>query len=215
MTSTIANVLIVLATLIGPIAAVQAQKWIERARESRTQKLKIFHTLMATRALRAASLEHVQALNSIDLFFSRNSVRERKVIVAWEEYLDHLNRFPQAEDAPAQIAWNERGTDFLAHLLKTIGDSLGYEFTIVQLKRGIYYPRGHDEDIAARIGLRKIITELAQGNRNIPLDIKSFPVDPKAFQLQTDVYAALLSALSGSGAVNVLLKTGLPTHSEK
>ena len=80
---TIADALLILAAIVGPIAAVQAQKWIERAREVRTRKLNIFHTLMATRGLRWASLDHVQALNSIDLFFNSKSSKDKSVIVAW------------------------------------------------------------------------------------------------------------------------------------
>jgi len=61
MTVTIADALIILATLFGPIAAVQAQKWIERAREKRASKVNIFNTLMATRGIRIASMDHVKA----------------------------------------------------------------------------------------------------------------------------------------------------------
>src|SRR5258708_33709175 len=43
---------IVLATLGGPVLAVQTQKFIERASENRRQKLAIFATLMANRATR-------------------------------------------------------------------------------------------------------------------------------------------------------------------
>ena len=60
--------IIALATLLGPILAVQAQKWIEGVREQRTRKLRVFTQLMATRAARL-SAEHVQAINMIDLVF--------------------------------------------------------------------------------------------------------------------------------------------------
>ena len=207
MTVTIADALIVLATLVGPIAAVQAQKWIERTREKRASKVNIFNTLMATRGIRVASMDHVKALNSIDIVFDRKRQREKAVIAAWEEYLDHLNNHPlKDEDVTAQTAWNNRVTDLLAILLKSIGDSLGYEFTIVQLKRGIYYPRGHHEEIMAGIALRKLITELADGKWNLPLDIKSLPIDQNAFKLQMDVQKATLAALSGKGAVAVNVK---------
>ncbi len=151
MTITISDALIILATLVGPIAAVQAQKWIERAREDRARKVNIFNTLMATRALKVASADHVKALNSIDLIFDRKKPKEKAIIVAWEEYLDHLNNHPQKDDDLAgQTAWNSKVDDLLANLLKSIGNSLRYDFSIVQLKRGIYYPRGHHEEIMAR-----------------------------------------------------------------
>jgi hypothetical protein len=207
---TIADALLILAAIVGPIAAVQAQKWIERAREVRTRKLNIFHTLMATRGLRWASLDHVQALNSIDLFFNSKSSKDKSVIVAWGEYLDQLNIRTEDGDDQAARAWQERSIDLLAHLLKEMGLSLGYDFTIVQLKRGIYYPRGHDEEIAARIALRTILTKLRDGSWHVPLDIKSLPVDPAILKLQLDLHAAMLSALSGKGALNVAVAQ-LPT----
>lgn len=38
-----------MATLCGPVLAVQAQKLVERIRENQQRKLKLFYTLMATR----------------------------------------------------------------------------------------------------------------------------------------------------------------------
>src|ERR1700741_2114489 len=55
---TIADWLLIAVTFTGPIVAVQVQKWVERIREKRNRKHWIFHTLMATRAIRAGSNEH-------------------------------------------------------------------------------------------------------------------------------------------------------------
>jgi len=63
-----AEMLMVLATIVGPIAAVQAQKWVERARASVQRQEWVFITLMATRQDKLGQ-EHVRALNSIDLAF--------------------------------------------------------------------------------------------------------------------------------------------------
>ncbi|MGZ8308564.1 MAG: DUF6680 family protein [Rhodoplanes sp.] len=57
---------VVLATLAGPIVAVQTQKWIERATENRLRKYAIFNALMANRATRLAD-DYVKALNLIDI----------------------------------------------------------------------------------------------------------------------------------------------------
>lgn len=82
MTITIADALIILATLVGPIVAVQTQKWIERSREDRARKVNVFNTLMATRGLKAASADHVKALNSIDIIFDRQNEKEKRIISA-------------------------------------------------------------------------------------------------------------------------------------
>ena len=108
---TIADGLIVAATLLGPVVAVQAQKWVERIRETRAQKLRTFYTLMSTRALRASSPEHVQGLNSIDLVFDSRKRKEKPIVNAWTEYLDHLNHFPEGEKTDVIQAWNIKGED--------------------------------------------------------------------------------------------------------
>ena len=205
MTITFADASLILATFLGPIFAVQAQKWIERSKETRARKLTIFHTLMATRGLKAASNDHVQALNSIDIVFD-NKGKDWKIISAWSEYLDHLNNFPEDNDLPAQRAWNEKATNSLVSLLQVIGGRLGYNFSTVQLERGVYYPRGHNEEILARIALHRMLTKLSDGTWWLPLDIKSLPIDPAALKLQLEVQNAVLAALSGNGALNVAVK---------
>ena len=62
------NWLLIVSTILGPVLAVQAQKWVERARERKNRKAWIFHTLMATRGNRT-DVNHVQALNMIELGF--------------------------------------------------------------------------------------------------------------------------------------------------
>jgi hypothetical protein len=78
---------IVFATLMGPVLAVQAQKWIESLRRTSEAKDLIFKSLMATRGARL-SPEHVRALNMIDLTFygkgvSRRTKMEQNVLDAW------------------------------------------------------------------------------------------------------------------------------------
>jgi len=45
---TIAAALI--GAVVGPIAAIQVQKWLERRQRNRDRREWVFHTLMATRA---------------------------------------------------------------------------------------------------------------------------------------------------------------------
>lgn len=50
----------ILAIILGPIFAVQTQKWIERDAAAKGRKLQLFRTLMATRASRL-SMDHVNS----------------------------------------------------------------------------------------------------------------------------------------------------------
>jgi hypothetical protein len=90
------------ATVAGPILAVQAQKWVERATERRRARRSIFHSLMANRATRLND-DYIRALNLIDLEFSpgklRSGSKDRDVINAWRSLLGELNQGP-GDQAP-------------------------------------------------------------------------------------------------------------------
>ena len=86
----IENYALMAATLIGPILAIQAQKWIERWTEKRNRKLDLFKTLMATRAYRL-SHAHVEALNMIEIeFYDCRNSKGKKVMESWRSYFDNL-----------------------------------------------------------------------------------------------------------------------------
>ena len=84
------NIITVLAIFLGPIFAVQVQKFIEYRNEHRNKKLSIFHILMSTRGIKL-SAEHVYALNMIDIEFygkthfgkRKQTNGEKKVTIAW------------------------------------------------------------------------------------------------------------------------------------
>jgi len=69
---------IICATLLAPVLAVQAQKWVERATESRRRRQWIFTTIMANRATRLAD-ENIKALNAIDFEYRRISAMARSL----------------------------------------------------------------------------------------------------------------------------------------
>src|SRR5258708_1933587 len=105
--------LIIVTLFTGPVAAVQAEKWLERRHANRKGKDYVFRTLMATRAARV-SPEHVQALNMIDLEFYRGGVKHRRVRDAWKAYLDHLNR---RYDKDNVAAWGLKREELFIDLL--------------------------------------------------------------------------------------------------
>ena len=90
----------IVAALLGPVLAVQAQKAVESLREKQRRKAFLFEQLMATRAARLAP-EHVRALNMVDLVFygervlgiQRRSAKEQRVLDTWEG----VSRSPQQQ----------------------------------------------------------------------------------------------------------------------
>ena len=79
-----------LAIFVGPIVAVRLTRYLDDKKEIRERKLWVFKTLMSTRAY-IVSVQHVEALNRIDLEFSSKIKKEKQVVNAWKLYLDVLN----------------------------------------------------------------------------------------------------------------------------
>lgn len=204
---TITDGFLIVATMAGPILAVQAQKWIEWSRERRDAKKRIFYTLMATRGTRL-SAEHVQALNMIDLEFggsqaTHQSTAEKEVVNKWRIYADQLNvALPDDPTQAQQEVWLQRADDLFIDLLGAIARTLGYSFDQVQLRRGVYRPRGHTEAEIRQDTIQRACADILTGKTSLPMSVISFPVSEEAFDLQKRVQQAFLAATS-DGAITV------------
>lgn len=174
----------IVAALLGPILAVQAQKAVESFREKQRRKAFLFEQLMATRAARLAP-EHVRALNMIDLVFygervlgiQRRSAKEQRVLDAWKEYHDHLNN--KVEDTQISL-WLAQGEELFTNLLYAVAQDLGFKFDRVQLKRGSYSPVAHGEIEAEQTELRKATLSLVTGKHALKMNVVALPVDPES-----------------------------------
>lgn len=200
---TLTDILIVSATLVAPLLAVQAQKWLERFREDYNRKLRVFKTLMATRAA-SVSPEHVQGLNMIDLEFQ--GAKFKTVRTEWKTYLDHLSSYPK-EDEKLQAIWGEKRIDLLARLLMEMGKSLGYEFDEVHVKKGIYAPEAHSQIENEQILLRRGLLQLIYGNGSLKMDVKSLPVSEQSAAEQQQLRQHLIELLEGKRSLSVTTPT--------
>jgi hypothetical protein len=202
----ISDGLLVAATLLGPVLAVQAQKFVEMARERRSRKLQLFSILMATRATRLAN-NHVEALNAIELVFDPKKRREKAVIDALRIYYDKLNEGVGDQADPHAIrAWTEKCQDLFIELLFAMSTALGHAFDRVQLKRGIYYPVAHGEANLAQRVILQGLSKVLSGQQAIPMDVVKFPVSEEAIDLQKEVQKGLLKTFSGEGALHVSME---------
>ena len=199
---TVSDIIMVIAILLAPLLAVQIQKWVEIFRETRQRKLYVFHTLMATRAARV-SIEHVQALNMIDIIFYKDKA-EKPVREAWKKYLDHLNTPPLEQDQSAH--WSERRDDLFVELLSKMAESLGYHFDDVHLKKGIYFPQAHSDQELAQIAIRDSLVKVLSGEKAIPMKVVSFPVSDEAIAKQDVIQTKLIEYLQGERAVKVKIE---------
>lgn len=210
---TLTEVLIVLATFAGPITAVQAQKWIERAGETRRRKMLIFYNLMATRATRLAN-EHVQSLNMIELEFRGKRARDRNVIAAWRLYADHLNDDTEVTEASA-AAFTTRRNELFNDLLYNISSSLGFNFDKVQLKRGIYYPVGHGQNEEAQRRIQQGLVEVLTGGRPLTMRVTEFPSSPEFIDAQIAMMKRNAGAYREDGAMRVVIEDGNPPREKR
>lgn len=166
---TIADALIILATLLGPVIAVQVTRYVDERKEEKGRKLQVFKTLMATRAY-TLSAAHVEALNRIDLEFSSDQAPERKVVEVWKQYLDHLG-----DKSLTLERWGEKRVDVLVELLYVMGQSLGYKFDKTQIKNATYAPVGHGRIEEQQEAIRAQTLELLQGKRALPMFVTNLP----------------------------------------
>ena len=159
------SVSIVAATFLGPIAAVQAQKYLERHRDRQRARDTVFRALMANRSSRTTP-EHVQALNAIELTFTGQ--KYKLVVEAWNRYHDLLNE-KQGVDPAADQALFQRRDDAFWDLLHAMAKSLRYSLDRTAIKTGSYSPIAHDnlwrDQEVIRTGLVAVLT----GKAGIPV----------------------------------------------
>lgn len=180
------NILTIVAIILGPIAAVQIEKWLNRNRANQERKASIFKTLMATRGT-VLSYKHVEALNRIDLEFS-DSKKYEKVINAWKEYFDNLS---QKVDENNLTVWSTRNEELLSNLLYEMGQSLGFKFDKVLIKRNIYSPIAHGTIDQENQLIRKGIIEILYRDRTLSMEIIQNQ-DEETIQRQKELQEAML-----------------------
>jgi hypothetical protein len=159
----------ILATAVSPLIAVQVTRYLDDKNEERGRKIKVFKTLMATRAYNI-SQAHVEALNSIDLEFSNKRPLEKTVLDVWQQYLDHLGQTSMEAGA-----WNIRRVDLLVDLLFSMGKSVGYDFNKTQIKNGTYSPTAHGRIEGEQGRIRELLLEVLDGKRDIPMRVTEHP----------------------------------------
>jgi hypothetical protein len=189
------EIISIIAIIVGPILAVQIQKFLERNRENKNRKVQIFKSLMATRGS-VLSSTHVEALNRIDLEFSDNK-KYKKVIDAWKEYFDNLSNRAKSE-ADLKI-WAARNEELLANLLFEMGNSLGFSFDKVLIKRNIYNPQAYANIEMENDLIRKGVLQLLSGESSLPV---TSIIDEESLAKQKELQDLLLNQY----------KNRIPTH---
>jgi hypothetical protein len=204
---------VVLATVAGPVIAVQTQKWVEWASETRRRKHWIFYSLMSNRATRLNE-DYIRALNLIDLEFRPSKWRPKRnevVIAKWRVLLGELSHAPEDPlDRPLNVAWNLRCSDKLIELLSAMSAALGFKFTEEELRRGIYYPQGAVDREQAQLGILNGLREVFAGNAALPMKIADAPASPETAALQRQLTERMVNAYDQDGSLKVRIRSDDP-----
>jgi hypothetical protein len=195
---TLTDYLMIAAIILGPVLAVQAQKWIEWITRVRQDKKQLFITLMATRG-RTLHQDHVQALNMIDIvyrskgpldFYLKKSKRkDLAVIEAWSELRDALYNGPTPpwatdenppiealkEYQPKLDSWSSECDRLRIQLLNKMAAAVGYHFDAVTLKKGSYNPQAYADIELAQTIILHGLKQVALGSASIPIHITASP----------------------------------------
>ena len=202
---TVEIIVIAGATIVGPILAVQAQKWIERATERRRSRRAIFHALMSNRATRMND-DFVRALNLIDLEFSALRFfgsKDRAVIHAWRSLFGEYQQGARVASEVELRAWSQRIDDYLVSLLSAMSAALGYKFSEEELRRGIYYPKGRIELEQNQLAVLHGLRQLLEGRLSIPMKVTEFPSSHELAAAQTTLAERAVKAYDDDGAIKV------------
>lgn len=191
---------VVVATLLGPILAVQAQKIVETWRNQKERRRRIFAGLMATRAT-ILDVKHVEALNAVPIEFYGSSRPLRAVVEAWKLYLDHLNGLGSEVSEPPP-GWNETRTDLFLDMLGKMAACLNYKFGKLELKKEVYYPRGHAAEATDLEVIRTGFASLLRGDKALPMELRA---DDESVAREKELQTLLLAWLSGKATPRVHL----------
>ncbi|WP_066962791.1 DUF6680 family protein [Microbulbifer sp. Q7] len=162
---TLSDYLMIGAVILAPLIAVQVSQYLQHRQSIRNERLKIFKTLMSTRATNLES-SHVEALNMIDVAFYSKKSKDRNVVSSWRIYLDHLNDLNYPKEN-----WEPRRKELFVDLMHDMASSLGYDFDKSQIKNTSYYPGGHGELAGDQFLLRKGVLALLEGKISLPVKI--------------------------------------------
>ena len=174
-TITMVEWLTLIAVFTGPVVGVWLASVIRKVDNKRERQRQIFKTLMATRAT-TLSVDHVQALNRIELEF--NGRGDKEVQGAWRLYHAHLSNVPSSTNQPLGEQWSKKSEDLRADLLFSMAQRLGYgDIDKAQIIQSAYYPEGHGRDAFEQATGRRLILEILSGEKALPVKITQ-PLSP-------------------------------------
>ena len=119
---------------------------------------------MATRRT-FLSAEYVSALNQVELDFQKDAA----VMTTYKNYMRHLGTpFDKDMDRVAR-----EGQSFRAKMLSEMAKSLRIRVEQLDIFEGGYVPQLHVDIEREQAAIRRLLTEIADGKRSLPIEIRA------------------------------------------
>lgn len=113
------------------------------------------------------SLRHVEALNGIQLEFLSKNPKEKPVVDAWQNYINHLNNHVETE------AWHVQSRELLSELLLQIAICLRYDdINKARIRSEAYVPKYFFNTENELNELRKSALQVFKGKHAVKIEIK-------------------------------------------
>jgi len=153
------------AIVVGLLAAVLTQLWIQRRQRVREQKLYVYGTLMSLRAT-WVHVDFVRAMNYVDVVFHKQkAVRDKRKVL-----MEHIAAKRKDDGSFELVDW-DRAADLLAEMLDLMGKQLGYKFEHTQIKQTAYYPVAHGKLDELTLTLREKGIAVLEGRTAIKVKV--------------------------------------------
>ncbi len=185
-----------LAIILGPILAIQVSQKLEDYKQRKARQVNIFKVLMATRAT-PIDVRHVEALNMIDIEFNGKNSKEKDVLRAWKDYLDHLRN-----NASSLEFWGPKKEELFVDLLHKMAICLNYKFEKSDLRNTSYFPKGLGQIQDLQRIILERFGEILNGERGFP--VISFPeADEHIKEKSIKILNGLEEIVSGKRSIAV------------
>lgn len=162
---------IIIATFLGPVAAVLVTRTVDRLHDRERRRLEVFRELMRSRRM-ALSQDHVRALNLVEIEFHR----DKKVMDAMKALMSQFETGYGANKTLEELnAANERTEALRTALLSAIARTLKYNFEQMEILRGGYTPQGWAAEIDEQTVIRQGLAAVFKGRLSIPITVTTPP----------------------------------------
>jgi len=163
------------AIVVGPIFAVLIGRHLQNRQLTRFRRESLFKDLMGTRRI-GLHIDHVRALNMIDVEFASNSRTDVAVRDAWKLYLSVLADNALKEGAFS--TWNTNRDKRFCDLLEKIALALKYPVQRSQIELGGYFPIYYTNLDNEQGLVRKGLIDLANGRAVLRIAVEPDPSVP-------------------------------------